>query len=158
MLLEQQMIDQLNTITCLEDATAWRLQRLARRLRYSLASSLRAWDTGLSPEQFFILFRLFERDGRALRELTDPLLDDRANITRLVDALVRRGFVERRGDPEDGRVKRVFLTPAGTDFFQQLHPRIIEERGRLFDGVTPEQLDAFETMIDLLNGRALKSS
>ena len=49
----------------LQDATAWRVLHLARRLRHSLAVSLEAWGTDLSPEQYFILFQLAE-EGQPL--------------------------------------------------------------------------------------------
>ena len=139
----------------LDDATAYRVLRLARRLRYSLACTLEGWDTGLSPEQYFILFRLAERDGRAHRELVDPVLDDRPNITRMVNALVQRGLVERRADAEDGRVKRVFLTPVGRNFFEGLRPRILEERQRIFAGVDPAKLHVFESVLTTIEDRVL---
>lgn len=139
----------------LDDATAYRVLRLARRLRYSLACTLEGWGTGLSPEQYIILFRLSERDGRAQKDLVDPVLDDRPNITRMVQALEQRGFVERRDDPEDGRVRRVHLTDQGRAFFEALRPRIVEERRRIFDGVPPDRLAAFESVLETMEARVL---
>lgn len=62
-------------------------------------------------------------------QLGEMLLVSRANITGLIDRLEGAGFVERQADPEDRRVCRITLTPAGrkiTDkamaaYFQRLH-------------------------------------
>ena len=142
----------------LQDATAWRVLHLARRLRHSLAVSLEAWGTDLSPEQYFILFQLAEEDGRVQRDLGDPVLDDRANITRLVTALADRGLVERRADPRDARTKRVYLTEQGRDLFETLRPRIVEERRRLFADITAQQLDGFEAVLSALNAAVLSEA
>jgi DNA-binding MarR family transcriptional regulator len=41
--------------------------------------------------------------------------------SRLVDDLVRRGFVDRHEDVEDRRMKRVHLTPAGRSVIRRLN-------------------------------------
>jgi DNA-binding MarR family transcriptional regulator len=44
------------------------------------------------------------------------------NLTGLVDRAERDGVVERRPDPSDRRLSRVFLTPKGRDLVQGLIP------------------------------------
>jgi DNA-binding MarR family transcriptional regulator len=44
------------------------------------------------------------------------------NLTGLVDRAERDGAVERRPDPSDRRLSRVFLTPRGRDLVQSLIP------------------------------------
>ncbi len=139
----------------LDDAIAFRVLVLARHLRYSFARILVDWESGLSPEQFFLLFRLAEQDGRAQRELVDPNLNDRANITRLLTGLAERGLIERRSDAHDGRIRRIFLTPAGRALFASLRPRIAAERQHLFAGISHAELAVFASVLDTLTGRAI---
>ncbi|MCB9680648.1 MAG: MarR family transcriptional regulator [Alphaproteobacteria bacterium] len=143
----------LTDTTTLDEALAYRVLRLARRLRYDLACVLQGWDAGLSPEQFAILFRLHERDGRIQRELGDAVLDDRPNITRQVHALVERGLVERRVDPDDGRSRRVHLTAAGRAFFDDLLPQVVARRRALFGDVDAADLAAFARVLDGVEAR-----
>lgn len=136
----------------LEDAHAYRLSRLGRLLRVHLVRVLQGLGTELGPEQFFILFRLYERDGRRQQELVDPVLDDRPNISRHISALVDRGLVERRPDPSDGRARLMHLTPAGRGEMERLVPGILAEREVLFGGIDPEDFAAFERVLDHLTG------
>ncbi|MCB9762144.1 MAG: MarR family transcriptional regulator [Alphaproteobacteria bacterium] len=147
------MKDRFSDTSSIDKATAYRLLRVARLLRHDLAGALARWDPDLTPEQYFVLFRLHERDGRAQRELVDPVLDDRANITRLVDKLQARGLVERRPDPDDGRRNQVWLTDAGRALFDTLLPRIPAERRRLFGDLAPGELDALHDLLDRLEDR-----
>ena len=126
----------------LEDAHAYRIHRVSRLLRRQLIGTLDG--TPLTPEQFFLLFRLHEQDGRSQRELADPDLDDRSNITRQVAALQRAGLVTRRPDPRDARKQRVFLTSDGRALFERLQPAIVQTRRALFGDLPPEALSGLE--------------
>jgi DNA-binding MarR family transcriptional regulator len=53
------------------------------------------------------------RKGITMRALAGTLSCDASNATGIVDRLEERGFIVRRVDPDDRRVKRVFLTAAG---------------------------------------------
>ena len=132
----------------LDDALAYRIHRVSRLLRVHLVRTLAPFS--LTPEQYFALFRLGEQDGRSHRELTDPALDDRANITRLVDGLVRRKLVRRAKDPSDGRVTRVWMTDAGRELLERLAPVVRAERSRLFDGLADETQQAVHQALDHL--------
>ncbi len=134
----------------LEDAHAYRLTRLGRLLRVHLTRTLEEWGCELSPEQFFVLFRLHEQDGRRQQELVDPVLDDRPNISRQVVALEKRGLVQRRADPLDGRARRVHLTAEGRALVDDLLPRVVGTREHLFGGVDPDDFAAFERVLDHL--------
>jgi DNA-binding MarR family transcriptional regulator len=46
----------------------------------------------------------------------------RATISGLLDGLEKDGLIERRPDPEDRRLIRVHLTPAGRSFLDKIRP------------------------------------
>lgn len=134
--------------TPLDRAHAYRLTRLARLLRRSLERTLQPFE--LSAAQFFVLMRLAESDGRIQGELVDPDLDDRANITRLVDGLVARGLVQRRRDASDRRRQRVHLTAGGTALITQLRPEIHAVREKLFGPFPADELALLDSILDRL--------
>lgn len=68
---------------------------------------------GLHTGQEMFLLRLWHADGQTQTELADEICVQPATITRMIDRLTKEGLVERRADPEDRRVSRVYLTEAG---------------------------------------------
>jgi len=56
-----------------------------------------------------------------LKEAAELVLISMPAMSRTVDDLVRRGFVERHEDVEDRRMKRVRLTPAGRTVIGRLN-------------------------------------
>jgi DNA-binding MarR family transcriptional regulator len=68
---------------------------------------------GLYRGQPSMLRALWERDGMTHSELAERLDRCPATITKMVQRMEKAGFVERRSDPRDERLSRVYLTPAG---------------------------------------------
>ncbi len=136
----------------LDTALAYMIHRTARLLRYHLLGFFRELGLDITPEQWFILYRLYEQDGRSQSELTDRAIDDRANITRLVDSLEKRGFVVRNPDPDDRRRALVTLTGEGRLLLGKVLPLVTLERDRLF-GHLGEDEAALRRMLEDLQQR-----
>ncbi|MDJ0757500.1 MAG: MarR family transcriptional regulator [Ardenticatenaceae bacterium] len=122
----------------IEKATAYIIQRTARLLRFRLSKFLEAY--AISPEQWYILFKLHERPGRSQSELADPNLNDHPNITRMVDALQRNGLLNRTPDPADRRRHQLYLTAAGRELMTAILPLVVEERQKIFQGVSEAEV------------------
>ncbi len=144
--------DPIADVSSLDVALAYRVHRLARLLRVHLTRVLADAAPGVSPEQWFLLFRLSERDGRSQSDLTDPVLDDRPNVSRQVAGLVEAGLIARAPDPDDGRRSLLSLTAAGRAQVDTLLGTVVEERGKLFAGVTADALGTFSEVLDVLTG------
>ncbi len=68
---------------------------------------------GLHRGQPAVLRALWEQEGLTHTELCRRLGVQPATITKMICRMEKAGFVERRPDPRDGRVSRVYLTAAG---------------------------------------------
>src|SRR6266508_2833482 len=56
----------------------------------------------------------------SVKELSDLLRLSLPGASRIVDALMRRGWLERREDPDDRRMKRIGITPAGREILERI--------------------------------------
>ena len=81
---------------------------------------------GLSGAQYNLLNVVaLSADGLSQRELSDHLVVDRSNITGLLDRMEKAGWVRRTDHPEDRRVYRVVLTPAGRALWEKITPQYL---------------------------------
>lgn len=145
---------ELTDLSDLDQAHAYRIHRVSRLLRRSLLAALaEVSPQPISPEQYFLLFRLSAADGQIQGDLVDPALDDRPNISRQIDALAKRGLLERRRDDADRRRWRVFLTAEGRALMDRFRPRILAQRQALFGDLPPETLDALDAVLDHLTAK-----
>jgi MarR family transcriptional regulator for hemolysin len=67
-----------------------------------------------------VLVRLERSEGLKQSELADMLDIQPITLTRLIDRLCDSGLIERRADPSDRRVKRLFLMPAARPLLDRL--------------------------------------
>jgi len=77
-----------------------------------------------------------EPDGCPLNTVSDLLLVSRANVTGLVDGLVRKGFVRRREDPADRRITRARITPKGRAWLESYLPKHYRGITELLSGLS----------------------
>jgi DNA-binding MarR family transcriptional regulator len=82
-----------------------------------------------------VLFMLWEQEGRTHSELAKHIHVQPATITKMIQRMERAGFVERRSDPDDERVSRVYLTDTGR--------AIQTEMQQIFEGLEQEALAGF---------------
>ena len=75
----------------------------------------------------------------SVKELSDRLGVSLPGASRLVDALLRRGWVERREDPDDRRIKRVGITDAGRAIVDRIETARLAGLEHYADSLTPEQ-------------------
>jgi len=68
---------------------------------------------GLYEGQPSMLRALWSQEGLTHTDLAKRLRVQPATITKMIQRMEKAGFVERRPDPQDERVSRVYLTEAG---------------------------------------------
>lgn len=93
--------------------------------------------------RFDLLANLEREDGQTLAALSRRMLVTAGNLTGLVDRAERDGVVERRPDPSDRRLSRVWLTPKGRDLVQALlpvHARHVSDLLSALDGAERREL------------------
>lgn len=74
----------------------------------------------------------------------------RPTITNLVDGLVKRGLVERRGNPDDKRSSIVFATRKGLEVWQAGQLRRVAPLAERIGALTAEERQQFEAALPLL--------
>jgi len=89
--------------------------------------------TGLSPAGFNVLVILsrVEDKGCKQREISKLLLVSRANVTGLINHLVRMGLVERGADANDSRVWIIRITQKGKTLLHSYLPEHYREIKRV---------------------------
>ena len=94
----------------------------------------------LTLPQFDVLAQLERRsEGMTPSDLTRELLVTAGNVTGIVDRLVRRGLVERQRVPEDGRTRRLVLTPRGQDLVARAIPKHRRELAWQMAKISPSE-------------------
>lgn len=102
----------------------------------------------ISPEQWSLIFRIVENNGLTQKELANSTYKDQANITRSLDRLEKKGFLNRLANSNDRRIINIFSTPKAKELVEKIVPISKQYNQLLSKGLSQEEC---ESLISLLN-------
>jgi DNA-binding MarR family transcriptional regulator len=98
----------------------WLTTDVARLMRTVFDRRVRG--AGLTRPQWLAIVRLHRRPGASQSELADMMEIEKAPAGRIIDRLAEKGWIERRPDPSDRRINRIYLTSAGSRVHAAIWP------------------------------------
>lgn len=98
-------------------------------------------ELGLTRSQWWVLTHLYFREGITQTEFSAVLEIERASLGRLLDRLEEKGWLERRADPADRRIKRVYLTGEVEPLMRTMRARAASVRSITLAGLAPEEAE-----------------
>lgn len=119
---------------------AWLIFDTARMMTRSIERHVRS--AGVSSIQWRVLLQIARQNGQTQSHLAEEVEIAPAPLGRLLDRLEEQKFIERRPDPADRRVKRVYFTG--------------KEQGQFFDRLRQLALAHFEKVYSTLDDKDLQ--
>lgn len=96
---------------------------------------------GVTRSQWWVLAYLSRHDGMMQTELAELLDVGKVTLGGLIDRLEAGGWVVRRADKDDRRVKRIFLTANTDRLFKQMRSAENKLSDELLNGISAEECD-----------------
>src|SRR6478752_10286075 len=106
---------------------------------------------GASLWNWVLLKEAAHAQGASQRELAQHMGIEPPTLVRQLDKLAEDGLVERRPDPDDRRVVRVDVTPAGLERLQELHVVVHELDAELRGILTKRDVEVLSRALPRIN-------
>jgi len=104
----------------------------------------------LTVPRYYALYHLGTEPGMSLSRLSERMLCDKSNATRIVKGLETRGFIYRRPHETDGRTLRLFLTPKGQKLRDEISETHITYNSNRLNAIHNIELDDLKNTLDSL--------
>ena len=124
---------------------ALRITLLARALRTRFDAKARS--VGITRAQWRTIVVIGFSEGATQSQIAAKLEVNSVTAGRIIDKLAAVGCVERRADPVDRRVNRVYLTSHADTFRHRLSQLGAEEEEICLAGFTPEERQSLDSML-----------
>lgn len=121
------------------------------KLKQYIAVMLRKYGVPLTPEQFMLIDLLWNQGEMSQQQLADQLQKDKNSVTKLVDAIERKGFVVRRQNANDRRSNTICLTEKAEILKPGAKEKGISILDHMLDGIEEDELRSFLTTLRKLN-------
>ena len=95
-------------------------------------------ESQLTFPQFFVLSLLNSSQKLKMKDLADILKVTTANVTGIIERLVKAGYVKREYEPKDRRVIYVTLTFKAKDFLKKIEAKRRRILTKVFSRISEE--------------------
>ncbi|MDR7120805.1 MarR family transcriptional regulator [Rheinheimera soli] len=107
----------------------------------------------VSVTQCYALEFLAEHGSLRLQQLAELMLLDKSTSSRVVDSLVKKGYVTRIADINDRRAVALTVTDKGVALYQQIRAELIAQEQQLIAHLSPETRQASIEVIRALTAQ-----
>ena len=139
-----------------DDASAARVWVVLARAYAAMSDYVerRVAAEGLCQSDFEVLELLLHQDAMPMSAIGGKVLLTNASMTTVIDRLDGRGFVTRKNDPNDRRIRIVELTKRGHAFISDLYPRHLQDLEAVVRVLNPKERTQLRALLKKLGMHA----
>ena len=121
------------------------------KLKRFIAAKLKQENVPLTPEQFLLIDLLWNQGSMSQQQLADQMHKDKNSVTKLVDAIERKGFVYRQQNASDRRSNTLVLTEKALELRDHAKQKGISILDEMLEDISETELRAFISTLNKLN-------
>lgn len=110
-------------------------------------SNIEFKEMDLTKGQYLYLVRIYEHPGIIQEKLAEMIMVDRTTAARAIQKLEAQGFIQKRDDETNKKIKRLFPTEKGNQVYPILKREGEHSNAVALEGLSPEEVN---TLLRLL--------
>jgi DNA-binding MarR family transcriptional regulator len=134
----------------LEQVIYFIIDRTLRKSRQYSMKQLNKHGFDVTLDQWVVVLQIHENPGISQKEVATSTYKDAATLTRILDLLVKKGYVERRPNPADRRKFELHLTEAGQGLVKELRPVVHDIRRTGVAGLSQDDLETAKHVLNTI--------
>ena len=103
----------------------------------------------LTAEQFLVMDTLWDEGVMSQQQIADTILKDKNSVTKLIDALEKKGLVERVAGRSDKRQNLIHLTQKAVEIKESITQVAIDTTDKIIKDIPREDLINFVKVLNL---------
>jgi DNA-binding MarR family transcriptional regulator len=124
------------------------LERAIKTYRQFAQRNISANDLDITIDQWLVLKTIHDFPELNQKEIAERVFKDYASITRIIEILVKKEFLERFFHYQDRRRYRLELTNAGKEMYKALTGIVELNRSEALRGFNDREKDMFTALSD----------
>tara|TARA_R110002124_G_scaffold287349_1_gene473571 strand:- start:21393 stop:21854 length:462 start_codon:yes stop_codon:yes gene_type:complete len=122
----------------------------SRTIEEAIMTTLKPY--GLTMPQYNVMRILRGQNGNPanLSTVQERMIDKSSNTTRLVDKLIKKGWVARRICKANRRKVEIFITDQGLEVLKELDPIIEQNNENILKNLSEAQMEQLNDLLDTL--------
>jgi len=139
-------------LTAIKSSIGYLINFTTRSLRKYAANLFRQNELDITMDQWAILNITNDNKGTShLMLLSQMMAKDPPTITKMVDLLCKKGYLERKLDENDRRKWNLVITPNGIEREAQAFKIVKEIRSKITGGITQKEEEELKRILIKIN-------
>ena len=131
------------------DTIIYSVDRIIRNLKYELKQKFDSLNTGITSEQFVVLDTISCYQNIYQQKLSDIIMKDKSNTTRIIKLLEQKGLIEREyGTINKRLVYFLKITEKGQKIVKDNMPKMKQFITEIFTHISDSEIDLLHGLSD----------
>ncbi|MGR5337091.1 MarR family winged helix-turn-helix transcriptional regulator [Vibrio gigantis] len=117
--------------------------RLVHSLKRQMSEQIESLDSEIAPMNIRVMKIITKKSPCTAIDIAHYLNRDKAQVTRLVNALINQELVKKSPNPEDKRSQLLILTDKGQEVMSKVSDLDRDMLKRMTKGMTEDELEQF---------------
>lgn len=131
----------------LEDNIFYTLEKAVKVYRQFVQRNLDTAGYDITLDQWLVLKTINDEPDATQQQISRKVFKDMASVTRIVELLVKKGFLERAFLPSDRRRQQLLITASGTELLEKVHPISLSNRSTALNGIAAKDIRNLESTL-----------
>lgn len=124
----------------LDSIIFYNIDKAIRAYRNYAQRQLRENGFNITIDQWLIIKALLENPEITQKEIGNLVFKDNASVTRIIELLVKSGFITRKVHPTDRRKTNLSVTKSGKDIIEKVQNLVENNRSVALQNVSRQEL------------------
>ncbi|ROH97943.1 MarR family winged helix-turn-helix transcriptional regulator [Chryseobacterium daecheongense] len=135
----------------------YNIDKAIRAYRSYAQRQLKANGFNITIDQWLIIKAILENPGITQSEIGDLVFKDNASVTRIIDLIVKSGFIIRHPHPEDRRKTNLEVTDSGKKIIKDVQGLIETNRKTALKGISKTTLEIMNSALLTISDNCLNT-
>lgn len=124
------------------------IDRTLKVIKLNYLKAFKDAGVDITTEQWVLMDSLYQENGVSQNDLASDSFKNAPTVSRIIDLMVKKGFVERKRFENDRRRYRISLTTKGKKAHEKVMPKVMELREQGWDGLTDDDYAHLTRILD----------
>lgn len=126
------------------------LFQLVHMLKRHMHEHIEQLNLNITPMHLRVLKIINKKQSCTAIDIAQFLNRDKAQVTRLLNELIKQSLIEKVPNPEDKRSQRLLVTSEGMAILSQLETIDSKMNDKMMRGISQKELEEFERITGLM--------
>jgi DNA-binding MarR family transcriptional regulator len=132
----------------IEETLFYRLEKAIKAYRQFAQKQITDSSFDITIDQWLVLKTIKEDETLTQRQIAEIVFKDYASITRIIELLVKKQYLNRNPHSEDRRRFDLSITEKGDETIKSIYPIVIQNRKQALKYFSSNDIKSFESCLD----------